>query len=116
MDDVRPITPVRHPLVEKRVKVPASKSIANREIVLSALGQGRSRLALGPLDPGDDVDAMADAVVALGYRVDRPTRRELAALTVVGGEYKPLRHYYQVEEKTYMVRTPKALRESGALV
>jgi predicted metal-dependent enzyme (double-stranded beta helix superfamily) len=38
------------------------------------------------------------------------------ALTVVGGEYKPLRHYYQVEEKTYVVRTPKALRESGALV
>ena len=71
MDDVRPITPVRHPLVEKRVKVPASKSIANREIVLSALGQGRSRLALGPLDPGDDVDAMTEAVAALGYRVDR---------------------------------------------
>lgn len=38
------------------------------------------------------------------------------ALTVVGGEYKPLRHYYQVEEKTYVVRTPKALKESGALV
>jgi predicted metal-dependent enzyme (double-stranded beta helix superfamily) len=38
------------------------------------------------------------------------------ALTVVGGEYKPLRHYYQVEEKTYVVRTPKALRDSGALV
>jgi len=37
------------------------------------------------------------------------------ALTVVGGEYKPLRHYYQVEEKTYVVRTPKALKESGAL-
>ena len=37
-------------------------------------------------------------------------------LTVVGGEYKPLRHYYQVEEKTYVVRTPKALRETGALV
>ena len=71
MDDVRPITPLRHPLVEKRVKVPASKSIANREIVLSALGQGRSRLALGPLDPGDDVAAMTDAVVALGYRVER---------------------------------------------
>jgi predicted metal-dependent enzyme (double-stranded beta helix superfamily) len=36
-------------------------------------------------------------------------------LTVVGGEYKPTRHYYQVENKTYQVRTPKALRESGAL-
>ena len=37
------------------------------------------------------------------------------ALTVVGGEYKPTRHYYQVESKTYQVRTPKALRESGVL-
>ena len=36
-------------------------------------------------------------------------------ITVVGGEYKPTRHYYQVESKTYQVRTPKALRESGAL-
>ncbi len=71
MDDVRPITPVRRPLVEKRVSVPASKSIANREIVLSALGQGRSRLMLGPLDPGEDVDAMTDAIAALGYRVER---------------------------------------------
>ena len=36
-------------------------------------------------------------------------------ITVVGGEYKPTRHYYQVESKSYQVRTPKALRESGAL-
>ena len=36
-------------------------------------------------------------------------------ITVVGGEYKPTRHYYQVENKTYQVRTPKALRDSGAL-
>ena len=35
-------------------------------------------------------------------------------ITVVGGEYKPTRHYYHVEGKTYQVRTPKALRESGA--
>ncbi len=26
----------------------------------------------------------------------------------------PAGHYYQVEDKTYQVRTPKALRESGA--
>ena len=36
-------------------------------------------------------------------------------ITVVGGEYKPTRHYYNVENNTYQVRTPKALRESGAL-
>jgi 3-phosphoshikimate 1-carboxyvinyltransferase len=71
MDDLRPITPIRRPLVDKRVRVPASKSVANREIVLSAIASGRSRLELGPLDPGDDVRAMADAVVALDYRLDR---------------------------------------------
>ena len=81
MDDLRPITPVRRPLQDKRVRVPASKSIANREIVLSAVADGRSRLQLGPLDPGDDVAAMADAVEALGYRV----QRNEGELTVRGG-------------------------------
>ena len=37
------------------------------------------------------------------------------ALTIVGGEYSPLRHYYNLQANTYAVRTPKALRESGAL-
>ena len=71
MDDLRPITPIRRPLVDKRARVPASKSIANRELVLSAIADGRSRLRLGPLDPGDDVRAMIDAVTALDYRVER---------------------------------------------
>ncbi|TMF77459.1 MAG: 3-phosphoshikimate 1-carboxyvinyltransferase [Chloroflexi bacterium] len=71
MDDLRPITPIRRPLADKRVRVPASKSIANREIVLSAIADGRSRLRVGPLDPGEDVHAMIDAVVALDYRVER---------------------------------------------
>ena len=71
MDDLRPITPIRRPLDSKRARVPASKSVSNREIVLSAIADGRSRLDLGPLDPGDDVRAMTDSVVALDYRVDR---------------------------------------------
>ncbi len=71
MDDLRPITPIRRPLADKRARVPASKSVANREIVLSAIADGRSRLDLGPLDPGDDVRAMTDAIVALDYRVNR---------------------------------------------
>lgn len=53
------------------MKVPASKSIANREIVLSALAPGRSRLDLGAVDPGDDVWTMAAAVESVGYRVER---------------------------------------------
>src|SRR5207244_11967684 len=66
---LQPIPPSRRPLVDKRARVPASKSVANREIVLSAIADGRSRINLGPLDPGDDVRAMTEAVVALDYRV-----------------------------------------------
>ena len=69
MQDIHPIAPVRHTLVDKRVRVPASKSIANRELILSAIAHGRSRLELGPLDPGADVRAMAAALVEMGYAV-----------------------------------------------
>jgi 3-phosphoshikimate 1-carboxyvinyltransferase len=70
LQDIHPIAPVRHPLVDKRVRVPASKSIANRELVLSAIAHGRSRLELGPLDPGADVRAMAAALTDMGYLVE----------------------------------------------
>lgn len=51
------------------MRVPASKSQANRELVLSALASGRSEIDLGDLDPGDDVRAMRDALAALGCEV-----------------------------------------------
>src|SRR5437762_4428791 len=66
----RPIVPFRHPLRDVRVRVPASKSIANRELVLSAIADGRSRIDLGRLDPGDDVRAMRQALASLGYDID----------------------------------------------
>ncbi len=80
MQDIHPIAPVRHALVDKRVRVPASKSIANRELVLSAIAHGRSRLELGPLDPGADVRAMATALTEMGYAV----RWEGATIAVAG--------------------------------
>lgn len=86
MQDIRPIAPVRHPLVDKRVRVPASKSVANRELVLSAIAHGRSRLELGPLDPGADVRTMATALAGMGYSV----RWEGARVTVTGaGDVTP---------------------------
>jgi predicted metal-dependent enzyme (double-stranded beta helix superfamily) len=45
----------------------------------------------------------------------RALSNETFVLTIVGGEYSPSRHYYRLEDNTYQVRTPKALRESGAL-
>lgn len=65
----RPIAPRCRPLEGLRARVPASKSIANRELVLSALADGVSRLDLGPLDPGDDVRAMRAGLAALGYEI-----------------------------------------------
>ncbi len=67
--DLRPIAPIRRALAGPHVRVPASKSVANRELVLSALATGPSTLDVGPVDPGDDVHTMADAVAALGNEV-----------------------------------------------
>ncbi|MEK7863486.1 MAG: 3-phosphoshikimate 1-carboxyvinyltransferase [Chloroflexota bacterium] len=65
----RPISPIRHALQGARARVPASKSLTNRELVLAALADGRSRVEVGPGDPGDDVHAMVDALMALGHDV-----------------------------------------------
>ncbi len=68
------------------MRVPASKSVANRELVLSALADGVSQLDFGPLDPGDDVRAMREALGALGYDVrDGGDGR----LRIAGGETRP---------------------------
>ena len=67
---VRPISPLRRRLEGVRVRVPVSKSVANRELVLSAIAAGRSRLDFGGVDPGADVRAMREAVAALGYAVE----------------------------------------------
>jgi 3-phosphoshikimate 1-carboxyvinyltransferase len=65
------------------VRVPASKSIANRELVLSAIAHGKSHLRMGALDPGDDVRAMRQAVAGLGYGVEWD---QTGNVTVTGGQ------------------------------
>ncbi|HKW78617.1 MAG TPA: 3-phosphoshikimate 1-carboxyvinyltransferase, partial [Candidatus Limnocylindria bacterium] len=65
----RPIAPIRRALIGARARVPASKSVTNRELVLSAIASGRSRLDVGALDPGDDVATIAAAIAALGHEV-----------------------------------------------
>ncbi|MBU6423063.1 MAG: 3-phosphoshikimate 1-carboxyvinyltransferase [Chloroflexota bacterium] len=50
--------------------MPASKSVANRELLLSALAEGTSHVDVGELDPGDDVRAMRDALFELGCAVE----------------------------------------------
>lgn len=50
--------------------MPASKSVANRELLLSALADAVSVVDIGDLDPGDDVRAMRDALAEIGCAVD----------------------------------------------
>lgn len=137
-----PIVPVRHPVRERHVRVPASKSVANRELVLAAISDGTSRLDLGPLDPGDDVRAMRGAIAALGYAVTGPgsvvtvtgsgttipqamgpveageagtVARFVAALAALGSEPVMLDGAPRLRERP-LAELLRALREAGATV
>jgi 3-phosphoshikimate 1-carboxyvinyltransferase len=68
IDGVR-ITPASRPLTG-RVTPPGSKSITNRALLLAALASGTSRLT-GALK-SDDTRYMAEALRAMGVRVDEP--------------------------------------------
>src|SRR5260221_169571 len=65
----QPIVPIRRALAGAPVEVPPSKSVSNRELILSALASGVSHLDFGRYDPGDDVRAMRDSLEALGYAI-----------------------------------------------
>ena len=66
LPDSLPIEP-RGPL-EARVRVPGSKSITNRALLIAALAEGESTLA-GPLS-SDDTDVMRRSLTALGTQLD----------------------------------------------
>jgi 3-phosphoshikimate 1-carboxyvinyltransferase len=66
MEDPHPITP-RGPL-DAQVRVPGSKSITNRALLIAALATGTSRLRGGLRS--DDTDAMRGALARLGCRVE----------------------------------------------
>jgi 3-phosphoshikimate 1-carboxyvinyltransferase len=74
------ITPITHPL-NGSVRVPGSKSITNRAMLLAAMADGRSTLREVLLS--DDTARMATALSALGFTVaiDEDERR----ITIEGG-------------------------------
>src|SRR5689334_11217720 len=60
------LQPVRH--MAGRVRLPGSKSISNRALLLAALSEGATRLT-GLLD-ADDVSRMLDALQTLGVVIE----------------------------------------------
>jgi 3-phosphoshikimate 1-carboxyvinyltransferase len=67
MSDALAIEPLEHP-PDAAVAVPGSKSITNRVLPLAAIATGRS--VVRNVGEGDDVEAMLDALGALGVTVD----------------------------------------------
>ena len=78
------IKPLAHP-VDATVRVPGSKSVTNRALVVAALAEGRSRI-LNPLF-SDDSYWLMDSLVRLGFevRADREGRGEVEIRGLGGG-------------------------------
>ena len=66
------------------VRVPGSKSLTNRALIVAALADGPSRLP-GALD-SDDTRVMVDALKALGLAVEHD--RDAALITIEGLSYQ----------------------------
>ena len=86
-----PIEP-RGPL-DATVRVPGSKSITNRALLIAALASGESQLA-SPL-ASDDTDVMREALAALGARIE--VRSDPWCVSGTGGALTLPRHPLNVE-------------------
>lgn len=76
------IKPLTHP-VDATVRVPGSKSVTNRALVVAALAEGRSRI-LNPLF-SDDSYWLMDALVRLGFEVRADREGEEVGILGLGG-------------------------------
>src|SRR5690349_11864636 len=65
------------------VRLPGSKSISNRILLLAALAQGHTQIQ--DLLQADDVDRMCEALAALGVKIER--RGEVAFVTGCAGRF-----------------------------
>jgi 3-phosphoshikimate 1-carboxyvinyltransferase len=81
MDSIR-IHPIRHPL-DARVRVPGSKSLTNRALLVAALAEGTTRL--GNALFSDDSLFFAQALQQLGFKVALDAGRCEMSLTGLGG-------------------------------
>src|SRR5918998_207081 len=75
------MTPLASPPASARVRVPGSKSLTNRALIVAALADGPSTLT-GALD-SEDTRVMVDSLRKLGVKVEHET--ETATIRVGGG-------------------------------
>ncbi len=88
----RLITPIPHPL-SAAVRVPGSKSLTNRALLVAALAEGTTALTNALFS--DDSRYFAESLVRLGFRVEQSpiTNDQLPSFTVTGlGGHIPASH------------------------
>jgi 3-phosphoshikimate 1-carboxyvinyltransferase len=84
-----PITPVDRPLIGQ-VRVPGSKSITNRALVLAALcSRTRPALLSGCLQ-SEDTEVMIAALSQLGYEVHADWNASVPSVSIFRGEHPPV--------------------------
>ena len=84
--DVYRVVPLEAPL-STDVRVPGSKSVANRALVCAALADGTS--VLDGVAPGDDTAAMLDCLELLGIGVGPGERSDSVRVDGTGGRLAP---------------------------
>jgi len=84
MDSSREIRPVRRP-IDRRIRLPGSKSLTNRALVAAALADGPSTLS-GALF-ADDTRLMIDALAALGVETKADPQREKILVSGCNGHW-----------------------------
>lgn len=84
LSDALRIEPVLRP-IEAEVRIPGSKSITNRALLIASLAQGESTLA-GMLF-SDDTRYMAEAISALGLTVETDPATDTARVVGGGGHF-----------------------------
>ena len=102
------ILPRTRPLEDARVKVPGSKSLTNRALIIAALAKGTSLLK-GALD-SDDTRVMVDSLQKLGIAVDHD--RENATIRVEGTDGR----FSVLEADLYIANSGTSLRFLTAMV
>ncbi|HEU5116746.1 MAG TPA: 3-phosphoshikimate 1-carboxyvinyltransferase, partial [Isosphaeraceae bacterium] len=91
-----------------RVRVPGSKSITNRALIVAALAEGHSTLS-GALD-SDDTRVMVDSLQKLGFAVDHKPEAATIRITGDGGRVP------NAEASLYVANSGTSLRFLTALV
>ena len=81
MDEIE-IIPLDHPL-DATVRVPGSKSITNRALLLAAMAHGRSTIESALFS--DDTRYMIEALKALGFKIESDQARGGIAVEGRGG-------------------------------